>query len=98
MASIFSQYLNPSPSIIGDVEFRRALLRSLDRQQMVDAFQGGITQVAEAFLSPDQPAYKDVESSIVRYAYDPRAAEQALGQLGFARSTDGALRDRSGQP
>jgi len=96
--SIFPQYISPTPAVIGDPNFRRALLRALDRRQMVDAFQGGLTGVADAFLSPDQPAYKDIESAIVRHEYDPRAAEQGLTELGYTKGSDGSLRDRSGQP
>ena len=52
---IFPQFIDPTPSVVGDVRFRRALMHALDRQQIVDTIQSGVTPVAHQFLSPNDP-------------------------------------------
>jgi len=95
--ALFPQFINPSPRVIADVNFRRALLHGTDRQALVDTFLGGLMPVAHSYVSPAQPEYKSVESSIVRYDHDPRRAAQLIEGLGFAKGPDGAYRDASGE-
>jgi peptide/nickel transport system substrate-binding protein len=94
----YGQALTPNPAVLGDVRFRRALLMGLDRQEMSESLQSGQAPVAHSFLEPTQPFYKDVDSSIVKYNYDPRQAAQIIEGLGFQRGPDGLYRDASGQP
>lgn len=94
---LFAQFIDPNPPVASDVRFRRALYHALDRQQMADTFLPGIGQVAHSYVNPDEPQYKDIETSIVRYEYDPRRAVQMLEELGYARGPDGRLRDAMGE-
>ncbi len=94
---IYPQFVNPSPPIVADVRMRRALLHAMDRQEMVDSLQGGFSAVAHSFLAAEEPEYRDVEASIVRYEHDPRRASQILEELGYTRGADGTLRDVSQQ-
>jgi peptide/nickel transport system substrate-binding protein len=94
---VFPQLLTPDPAAIGDPQFRRALLHAIDRQEMVDSIQSGVVPVAHVFVSPDEPEYRDLEPSVVKYAYDLRRATQMVEQLGFTKGTDGLYRDPSGQ-
>ena len=64
---IFPQFLNPSPAVVGEAPFRRALMHALDRQQMADSLQGGLVPVADTFLHPNDAEYRKVERDIVRY-------------------------------
>src|SRR5207253_578378 len=57
---VFPQFINPNPPVIADVRFRRALTYALDRQQMTETLQAGLTPVAHSFLAPDEPEYRDV--------------------------------------
>src|SRR5439155_7214290 len=79
--ALYPQGVNPNPAILGNVEFRRALLHALDRQEMVQSIQHGLVPVAHTILSPEDPMYKDVERSIVQYEYDPRKAMQIISRL-----------------
>jgi peptide/nickel transport system substrate-binding protein len=92
------QHLNPTPGVVSQVQFRRAMLHGLDRQSMADTLQLGMVPVAHSFLSPRAPEYKDVEGSVVRYEYEPRRAAAMLEELGYGRGSDNLLRDRQGQP
>ena len=95
---VFPQLLTPNPSVIGNADFRRALLQAIDRQEMVDGIQSGVVPIAHVFVSPDQPEYRDIEAGVVRYEYDTRRATQMIEQLGFSKGTDGTFRSGSGQP
>lgn len=93
----YPQFLNPSPAILADVEMRRALLYAIDRQAMAETLVAGLAPVADTIINPSHPAYKDIEASIVMYAYDPRRATQLIERLGYTRSQDGTYRDSSGE-
>ncbi len=95
--ALFPQLLTPSPSVIGNLEFRRALVHALDRDQLSASLQAGLSPIAHSIISPNEPEYPDVEHSIVRYAYDPRQAMQLLDGLGLTRGADGMVRDAAGQ-
>jgi peptide/nickel transport system substrate-binding protein len=94
---IYPQFINPSPAVIGDVRFRRALLHAIDRQEMADTLQAGLVPVAHNFLGPSARESKEVEGSVVRTPYDPRRATQLIEELGYVRAADGAVRDSAGQ-
>jgi len=94
---IFPQFVNTSPTVVGELPFRRSLLHSIDRRQLVDAFMAGLVPVAHTLVSPSQPEFADIESSIVAYDYDPRRAAQLIEGLGYVKGGDGYFRDASGQ-
>jgi peptide/nickel transport system substrate-binding protein len=96
--AIYNQFTNPSPALVGDVRFRRALAHAIDRENQAASLMDGLVPVAHSYLSPNAPEYKEVESRIVRYDYDPRRASQILGELGLTAGPDGLLREASGQP
>ncbi len=95
--AVYPQMLNPSPAIVSDVTFRRALLHGLDRQQMVDSLEQGLVSVAHAYVSPKEPEYPEIERQIVRYDFDPRRAVELIGTLGYTRDAEGAFRDGAGE-
>ncbi len=94
---IFPQLLNPTPSVVGDPRFRRALLHSVDRQELVDSLMAGQTAIAHSFVNPFDPTYSEIEPSIVRYDYDPRRTGQMLEGLGYVRDAEGAFRDAANE-
>jgi peptide/nickel transport system substrate-binding protein len=95
---IYPQLLNPTPAIVADTRFRRALLNAIDRQALVDVLQYGQTSIGHSFEPPDQPEYSAIENQIVRFDYDERKARESLASLGYAPGADGSLRDGTGQP
>jgi peptide/nickel transport system substrate-binding protein len=97
MLQIFVQHLNPSPSVLGNVEFKRAMVHALDRQAMVETLQFGLTSIGHTFVAPNQPEHAAIESAVVKYDYDQRRSLQMLEGLGYTRGNDGALRDRAGE-
>ena len=95
--SIYPQFDHPSPVALRNPQFRRALLMSIDRQQMVDEFTHRTSQIAHSPIPTDDPAYLYVKDSIVAYDYDPQRAMQMIASLGFSRGSDGFFRDTTGE-
>ncbi len=96
--AFWPQLLNPTPAILADVRVRRALLQGVNRQEMVNAFYGGNTSVADMFVGPQDAGYADVTGSAVHYDYDPRQATATIESLGYIKGADGTFRDAAGQP
>jgi peptide/nickel transport system substrate-binding protein len=94
---LYPQHLNPTPAVVANAEFRRALLHAIDRTEMNEAISHGIGPIAHTWLQPDRIEYAAVEPQLVRYDYDPRRAAQLITSLGYARGSDGAFRDAQGQ-
>ncbi|MBM2809790.1 MAG: hypothetical protein HW416_549 [Chloroflexi bacterium] len=94
---IYTQFMGASPAGVTDVQFRRALLMGIDRQQIADVLVEGRTPVAHMFIGPNEPEYKDIENAVVRYDYDPRRAAQLIEGLGHRKGPDGLLRDGANQ-
>jgi peptide/nickel transport system substrate-binding protein len=95
--ALYPQFINPSPQVLANADMRRALLHSIDRQQMSDVFLAGLAPVADSFINPSQPAFRAVESNIVRYPYDVRRAQQLIEGLGYTKGADGIYVDAAGQ-
>lgn len=94
---IYPQFLNSNPAVVGELQFRRALMHAIDRQQMAETLQAGLVPVAHTFLHPSEPEYREVESSVVKYDYDPRRATQLIEGLGYTKGADGVYRDAANQ-
>ncbi len=97
VVSAWPQLLNPSPAVVADARFRRALLYATDRQSMVDPLLHGRSEVADSLVNPKYPEHREIASSIVHYAYDPRKAAEIIETLGYRRESDGFFRDAAGQ-
>jgi peptide/nickel transport system substrate-binding protein len=95
---IWPQFRNPSPAVVGNVRFRKALMHALDRQQMADGLSLGQSSVSDSTLAPTDPEYEALKGSIVRYGYDARAAADLITSLGYHRGPDEMWRDATGQP
>jgi peptide/nickel transport system substrate-binding protein len=96
--SIYPQYINPSPPAFSNVQFRRAVLMAIDRQQMAEALVLGFGAQADSIISPKDPEYSFIENRIVRYPYDLRRAIQMVEALGYSKGPDGIFRDAANQP
>ncbi|HEY3011128.1 MAG TPA: ABC transporter substrate-binding protein [Gemmatimonadales bacterium] len=93
---VYPEFINPDPPIVANLQFRRALLMAIDRQEMTDTLNYGLGPVADSWISPDLPQGKAVDQQIVRYPYDTRAASQMIQDLGYAKASDGSFRDATG--
>ncbi len=94
---LWPQLLNPNPTVVQDLRFRKAIVHAIDRQALVDSLTGGFSQIAHTILLPEEPEFSQVQNAIVRYEYDPRRASDMIQALGFSKGADGMFRDASGQ-
>jgi peptide/nickel transport system substrate-binding protein len=93
----YPQSIDPQPAIVGNPQFRKALLHAVDRQQLVDTLMNGLLPVAHGVLTPGTPEYQATESNLIRYEYDPRRAGSMIEELGFSKGSDGMYREAGGQ-
>jgi peptide/nickel transport system substrate-binding protein len=93
---LYPQFLNPNPSIIANLQFRRALMHTLDRQEMADTLYQGQVEVPHSIIAPGQAAYAEIQAGVVRYDYDPRRAAQLFETLGLVKRADGFYYDEGG--
>ncbi len=91
------QLLNPNPVVLLDPQFRRALLYGANRNELVDSLIFGLGPRYDSTISPKDAEYSEVETSILRYGFDPRQASQIIESLGYAKRSDGFYHDTNGQ-
>src|SRR5438270_12189085 len=81
-----------------NLQFRQAALHGINRQELVDELLPGQSSVADSWLLPGQPQYKDIEAqAVTHYPYDSRKAEDLLRALGYVKGSDGTYADGSGK-
>jgi peptide/nickel transport system substrate-binding protein len=97
LQKLHPNFISPNPAVIGNVEFRRALLHATDRQEMLDTLEAGRTAVPVSALPPNQPQYREIEARLPRYDYDPRRAQQMIAALGYTPGPDGIFLDGAGR-
>jgi peptide/nickel transport system substrate-binding protein len=95
--SAYPQFINPSSPVQLQADFRRALLSAIDRQEIIDSLTYGLAPLADSIISPRDAEFADVQSSIVKYPYDPRRAAQLIEGLGFTKGSDGFYRGPGGE-
>jgi peptide/nickel transport system substrate-binding protein len=96
--SVFSQFLNPNPALVTNLQFRRALLHAVNRQELSETIMAGLSPVAHSVLFPNQSQYREIEAALPRYEYVPALTGQMIEGLGYTKGADGFYRDSAGQP
>jgi ABC-type transport system substrate-binding protein len=89
------QFVNPTPPILADVRFRRALVHALNREELA-ALPGGLGMVPHSILDPLVPEYEPSQPAVVKYDYDLRRTAQLLEELGYSKDAEGFYRDAAG--
>lgn len=95
--ALFPQFINPSPPVLANVQFRRALLHALDRAELAEVILFGTVPVVDNYVNPSQPEYADTLPAAVRQEYDPRKAAQLIEDLGYTKRANGFYYDRAGE-
>jgi peptide/nickel transport system substrate-binding protein len=90
------EYARPANGL-PNVMVRQALYHAIDRQGIADAATGGLGLPADSWYDPKDPIRGELESSIVKYPYDPTRAQQMLAQAGWNRGADGILTSANGE-
>jgi peptide/nickel transport system substrate-binding protein len=94
---IHPQLLNSSPAVVGNVQFRQAMLHAIDRQAMVDTILYGMSSLPHAWLAPAEGQYWDIHDRVPHYEFNVRRAEQLIADLGYTKRGDGFFADAAGE-
>ena len=95
--ALYPQFIDPNPPVTLQLPFRQAVLHGTNRQELVDTLLPGQSSVADSWLLPNQPQYKEIEErNVIRFPYDPRRAIELIGGLGYTRGADGWFVDAGG--
>lgn len=87
---VYLQHREPIAPALRDVRLRRALVHMTDRSSFVDILQAGLTTVAQANITLEDPAYRLMEQrSLPTYPYDLTSAARLLADAGWTRTADG---------
>lgn len=70
---------------------RQAMYHTIDRKEIAETLSQGREPVLDFPLSPVRPQWRAVDSAARKYAFDPRRAEQVLGEAGWRRGSDGVM-------
>lgn len=79
-----------------DLNFRRAIAHSIDRQQMINNVFQGLGQPQNSPISVQSPYYLSPEQGLKVYDYNLQTAKQLLAQSGFKYNSQGQLLDAKG--
>jgi peptide/nickel transport system substrate-binding protein len=85
------------PHEITDPVVRRGLLQGFDRQAMVDLLFDGALPYSDSFVPKDDVNWDAVKDAVTFYPYDPRRAQEVLGQAGWHRGADGVMVNATGE-
>lgn len=92
---ILIQFMDPSPALLADVRFRRALIHAFDRQALIDTVLRGQVPVAHAIVGG---LPQGIDNAAAKYDYDVRRASQLMEELGYRKGGDGVYQDAGGRP
>ncbi|HEY3116230.1 MAG TPA: ABC transporter substrate-binding protein, partial [Chloroflexota bacterium] len=92
------QHQDPTPTIVKNVQFRKALSYAINREEMAQSLGAGLAPAAQVGIALEDPLYKAVQPGLVTYEYDPRKAVAMIEEIGYSRGADGVLRDSRNQP
>jgi peptide/nickel transport system substrate-binding protein len=95
---IYPSFLYADPQVVRDLRFRRAMLMAINRQELADSLLPGFSSVAHSVMLPSDPDFAAIDSSVVKYPYDPPQAIRMIEGIGYTRGGDGMFRDAAGQP
>ncbi len=89
--------MNPANPVVTNLAFRQALMYGTDRQGLIDSLEGGLSTIADFYMSPSDPEFSDVQSAASHFEFDPHRAAQLIEGLGYAKGPDGLYRDASSE-
>jgi peptide/nickel transport system substrate-binding protein len=97
--TLYLQFRDPAAPWAQDRRVRQALLHALDRDQIVETLLYGLTQRADYYVPPGDPAYRLAEErGVPRYPFDLNRVERLMNEAGWSRAGDQLFRNAAGQP
>ncbi len=89
--------LNLDDPILADLKVRKALVYSVNREELVKNLFEGKQPAAIHFLNPKDPWYTDDPSKITVYRYSRREANKLLDEAGWKKNAKDGYRYKNGK-
>ncbi len=78
-----------NPKALLDVRVRKALAHGVDKQAINDGVYDGEAILSDSIIPPNVGYFAELDRAVVKYPFDPRRAEQLMGEAGFSKGSDG---------
>ncbi|MEA2641488.1 MAG: peptide/nickel transport system substrate-binding protein [Chloroflexota bacterium] len=89
-------FMQPDNPLFQDARVRKALLLSVDRDEINHTLFNNSVFIAHSLLHPNEPGYKEADPIITKYGFDPRQALAMFEAAGWTRASDGVLTNAAG--
>jgi peptide/nickel transport system substrate-binding protein len=86
-----------SPLALRDARVRKALAYGVDKSGVSEVSFAGEGIHSDSPIKPTDELFGVIDRAVVKYPYDPRRAEQLMGEAGFTRGPDGIFRSATGE-
>src|SRR5205823_482977 len=78
-----------APRALLDRRVRQAFASTIEKQPINEAIYDGQAIPADTMIVPTSESGRIADAAATKYPYDPRRAEELMGQAGFVRGADG---------
>ncbi len=89
--------VKPENPLFRDSRVRKAMLLSIDREEINSTLFKGQAQIAHSLLHPSEPGYRAADPVITKFPFDPRRALALFQEAGWSRGSDGVLANDAGE-
>ena len=90
-------HFNLTHPLLSDLEMRKALYHSLNREEIIRALFKGKSKVANQLFPTKDPWFYDDQTKIQKYEYSPKKARKILDDLGWIMDNTKGFRYKNGQ-
>lgn len=94
MASVF----NVDDPILSDIRVRRAILYTIDQEEINQIAYGGTLLASDGVVNPITPGYNPIATTTVMYPHSLETARQLLDDAGWVLNEATGIRDKDGVP
>jgi len=94
MASVF----NTDDPILSDIRVRRAILHTIDQEEINQIAYGGTLLASDGVINPITPGYNPIATTTVMYPHSLDKARQLLEEAGWVLNHTTGIREKDGVP
>ena len=92
MSSVF----NVESPILKDIRVRRAILYTIDQEEINQIAYGGTLMASDGVVNPITPGYNLMATTTIMYPHDPERARQLLEDAGWKVNPKTGIREKDG--